>query len=140
MNGGRAFFDTNVLLYIYGSDAVKRVRAKQLFQNYVRNRDILLSTQVVQEFYAVGSRKLGMPRDELQEATAGLLELPLVIVGPWHIASAIQNEQRYKISFWDGLIIAAAESGRARRNALTTCRYRSDVPAACLHTSNGRNP
>jgi hypothetical protein len=29
---------------------------------------------VVQEFYTAGSRKLGMPRPELQEAAAALLE------------------------------------------------------------------
>jgi predicted nucleic acid-binding protein len=72
---------------------------------------MLLSTQVVQEFYAAGSRKLGMPRRELRDATAALLDFPLVIVGPSQITSAIQNEEQYKISFWDGLILAAAESG-----------------------------
>ncbi|MGA2598340.1 MAG: PIN domain-containing protein [Bryobacteraceae bacterium] len=87
--------------------------AEQLFRKYAQTGEILLSTQVVQEFYAAGSRKVGIPRNALQRAMAGLLELPLVIVGPWHIASAIQNEERYKISFWDGLIIAAAESGGA---------------------------
>jgi predicted nucleic acid-binding protein len=41
------------------------------------------------------------------------LDLPLVILGPSHITSAIQNEEQYRISFWDGLILAAAESGGA---------------------------
>jgi predicted nucleic acid-binding protein len=74
---------------------------------------MLLSTQVVQEFYAAGSRKLGMPRPELRDATAALLDLPLIVVGPPQIMSAIQNEERYQISFWDSLILAAAESGGA---------------------------
>jgi predicted nucleic acid-binding protein len=72
-----------------------------------------VSTQVVQEFYSAGSRKLGMPRRELQEAAAALLDLPLVIVGPAHILAAIRSEERYLISFWDALILAAAESGGA---------------------------
>ena len=76
------------------------------------NRDPLqLSTQVVQEFYAAGSRKLGMPRKELREATAALLDCPLVIVGPPEIQSAMDLEVRYQISFRDGLILAAAETG-----------------------------
>lgn len=74
---------------------------------------MLLSTQVVQEFYVAGSRRLGMPRRELQEATAALLECELVVVGPAHIMSAISMEGRYQVSFWDALILAAAESGRA---------------------------
>jgi predicted nucleic acid-binding protein len=74
---------------------------------------MLLSTQVVQEFYAAGSRKLGTPREQLRDVAAGLLDLPLVTVRPAHILSALQTEERYGISFWDSLILAAAESGGA---------------------------
>jgi predicted nucleic acid-binding protein len=54
-----------------------------------------------------------MPRHELRDATAALLDSPLIIVGPSHITSAIQHEERHQISFWDALILAAAESGGA---------------------------
>jgi predicted nucleic acid-binding protein len=111
MNGAKAFFDTNVLLYMFGGDEDKRARANQLFGEYNDAHRALLSTQVVQEFYAVGSRKLRMPRRVLHEAIAALLTIPLVVVGPAHIVSAIENEERHKISFWDGLILAAAEAG-----------------------------
>ena len=60
-----------------------------------------------------GSRKLGMPRRELREAAAVLLDLPLVAVGAAEILSAMHAEERYQISFWDALILAAAESGGA---------------------------
>jgi predicted nucleic acid-binding protein len=42
-----------------------------------------------------------------------LLDLPLVILSPSHITSAIETEERYQISFWDALILAAAQSGGA---------------------------
>ena len=113
MSGARAFFATNVLLYMYGGEPGKHARAKDLFREHARAGRMLLSTQVVQEFYAAGSRKLGMPRPELRDATAALLDLPLIVVGPPQIMSAIQNEERYQISFWDSLILAAAESGGA---------------------------
>jgi len=113
MNGTKAFFDTNVLLYMYGGDAAKQACAKELFRQFAVTGRMLLSTQVVQEFYAAGSRKLGMPRRELRDAAAALLDSPLVIVGPSQIAAALQNEERYRISFWDALILAAAESGGA---------------------------
>jgi predicted nucleic acid-binding protein len=113
MNAVKAFFDTNVLLYLYGGDARKQTQAKQLFSEYARGGRILLSTQVVQEFYVAGSRKLGIPRPELRDATNALLDLPLVSLDASHITSAIQNEARYNISFWDGLIVAAAQSAGA---------------------------
>jgi len=109
----KAFFDTNVLLYIHGEDARKRKRATALFDEYIQSGGILLSTQVVQEFYAAGSRKLGIPRRQLRELTRSLLDLPLVIVSPVHITRAMENESRHKISFWDALILAAAEAGGA---------------------------
>jgi predicted nucleic acid-binding protein len=113
MNGIKAFFDTNVLLYMYGGDPSKQACAKELFRQYTQASRMLLSTQVVQEFYAAGSRKLGMPRGELRDATVALLDCSLIVVGPSHIRSALQNEERYRISFWDALILAAAESGDA---------------------------
>lgn len=114
MNGVRAFFDTNVLLYIHSSGAPdKQSRATDLFDSFSSSGHLLLSTQVVQEFYVAGSRKLRMPHRKLQEATEALLDLPLIVVGASHIASAIRLEARYGISFWDALILAAAESGGA---------------------------
>jgi predicted nucleic acid-binding protein len=113
MNGVKAFFDTNVLLSMYGGDLEKQVRAKELFKRHAQDGRMLFSTQVVQEFYVAGSRKLGIPQRELREAINALLELPLVVLGPAHITSAIDNQEQYKISFWDGLIVAAAESGHA---------------------------
>ncbi len=113
MNGGKAFFDTNILLYMYGGDARKRARAKELFREYAQAGRMVLSTQVVQEFYAAGSRKLGMPRRELRDIAVALLDSPLVIIAPSHITSAMEAEERHKISFWDALILAAAESGGA---------------------------
>jgi predicted nucleic acid-binding protein len=110
---GKAFFDTNVLMYVHGADPVKAAIAKKLFDRYSASGRILLSTQVVQEFYAAGSRKLGIARSQLQEAVAALLGVPLVILGGAEILSAIQIEERYNISFWDALILAAAESGGA---------------------------
>ena len=114
MNDGKAFFDTNVLLYMYGgAESAKQARAQKLFRRYAQSSQILLSTQVVQEFYVAGSRKLGMPRGELGDVIRALLDLPLVIVGPALILSAMGTETRYRISFWDALILTAAEAGGA---------------------------
>jgi predicted nucleic acid-binding protein len=114
MNGGRAFFDTNVLLYMYSSsNSQKRDRARELYGDYALTGRILLSTQVIQEFFVSGLRKLALPRQKVREVTLAFLDSPLVIIGPSHIRSAIEKEERYQISFWDALILAAAEAGGA---------------------------
>jgi predicted nucleic acid-binding protein len=114
MNAGKAFFDTNVLLYIYSAaDLRKQAIARQVFKECRDSGRIVLSTQVVQEFHAVGSRKLRIPQETLRTLTTGLLDLPLEQVEPAHIRRALWGEEHYRISFWDALILAAAESARA---------------------------
>lgn len=111
MNAARAFFDTNALLYMYGGvDEKKRIQARDLFRRYAREGRIVLSTQ---EFYVAASRKPGIAAQAAEDAATALLELPLVVVGPAEILAAIANEKRYRISFWDALILAAAAAGGA---------------------------
>lgn len=114
MNESRAFFDTNVLLYMYGgNDLFKTVTAKDLFLRHVHSNLAVVSTQVVQEFYSAGSRKVLMPRQELIQAVGFLLKLPLVQADGLLIEAAIEMELRYRISFWDALIVSAAETAEA---------------------------
>ena len=115
MSAGRACFDTNVLLYTHSrADLRKQARAVELFADYARSGRILLSAQVIQEFYAAGSRKLSLPRSELQQASAALMDLPLIRIDTVHIQEAMRGENLYRISFWDALILAAAEDGGAQ--------------------------
>jgi len=113
MNAAKAFFDTNVLLYLYGGPMEKQVRAKEVFRLHAAEGRLLLSSQIIQEFYVAGARKLGMPRNVLRDIVSALLNCPLVIVGPSQISAALDKEERYQICFWDALIIAAAETGGA---------------------------
>jgi predicted nucleic acid-binding protein len=114
MNAGKSFFDTNVLLYMHSkADLAKQAQAKKVFRECLQSGRIVVSTQVVQEFHAVASRKLGIPREVLRIVTIGLLDLTLVQVGPAHIRRALGVEEQYQISFWDALILAAAESAGA---------------------------
>jgi predicted nucleic acid-binding protein len=114
MNADKAFFDTNILLYMYSSaDAHRQTRARNLYRDYATTGRLLLSTQVVQEFYVAGLRKLKLPRQQVLEVATALLDSPLVVVAPSHIRAAMENEEQYRISFWDALIVAAAQSGGA---------------------------
>ena len=114
MSVAKAFFDTNVLLYMYSNaDLVKQARAQNLYREYASSGRILLSTQVVQEFFVAALRKLKLPRPHVREVATALLDLPLVTIRPPDIREAMEKEARYQISFWDALVLTAAEAGGA---------------------------
>ena len=105
------FFDTNVLVYAASTsaeDARKRSTALEL----IRTKDFGLSAQVLQEFYVTVTRKFRMPL-EPSAATALLefyRELPLALIDYPLITSGIEVSLRYGVSYWDGTVVAAAES------------------------------
>lgn len=61
-------------------DRTKQVRAQSLFRETAQNNEVVVSTQVIQEFYVVGSRKLNLPRMELRERVGDLLSLNAVVI------------------------------------------------------------
>ena len=70
------FVDTNVLAYAYDADSgEKGERAREVLADI---DGAVVSTQVVLEFFAVLTRKLGITRDAAEEATASLMELEVV--------------------------------------------------------------
>jgi predicted nucleic acid-binding protein len=114
MSGGRSFFDTNVLIYAYSeADPERHARAVALYEEHLTAGTMLISTQVVQEFYAAASRKLKFPHETARWMARALLELPLMTVTADLIRAALEIEARYEISFWDSLILAAADAGGA---------------------------
>jgi predicted nucleic acid-binding protein len=71
-----------------------------------------LSAQVLQEFYVVATRKAEVP---LRPAAAldwieQLEEFPCADVSPALVKLGAVMAERYRISYWDGAILAAAES------------------------------
>ena len=110
------FFDANVLASLIDADSPdKRKKARSLFQKHVEAGDILLSTQVLQEFYVVVTRKLARPLDAAvaAEAVSSFAELPLVQIDSELIVSAIHRSRNNQLSFWDALIVQAAIEGHA---------------------------
>ncbi len=105
------FLDTNVLVYAVSAhpvDADKKAKAVEL----IRTTDFGLSTQVFQEFYVTVTRKIAIPMS-VPKAVAFLDELrtfPNVPIDYALVLEGIEASQRYKISYWDGAILAAATS------------------------------
>ncbi len=110
------FFDSNILVYVFDRSAPqKREIARGLLRDHASEGDILLSTQVLQEFYVTVTRKLKPPLDpdEAAQAVAGFADLPTVQIDNMLIQAAIRRCQANQLSFWDGLIIQTALAGGA---------------------------
>lgn len=105
------FLDTNVLLYAAtaaASEAAKQDRAYKL----IAEDNFGISTQVLQEFYynaTVKARHKMLPEKAL-EFLAEMDHRPCAVVDGAVFHRAIQISIRYKITYWDGAIIAAAEA------------------------------
>ncbi len=107
----RAFFDTNILIYADDLGAgSKRERAITVLDEHIRAGSAVLSTQVLQEFYVVATRKLGIPPELARRKLALLGRLDLVSVNLELILSAIDLQRLRQLSFWDALIVRAAIS------------------------------
>jgi predicted nucleic acid-binding protein len=108
-----AFFDTNILLYMHDvRDQAKYDIARATFRTHLEKGLLVISTQVVQEFYSAAKRLHMAASDAAVEAEA-LCGLPMIANGRIEIVRAMAIERRYQLSFWDALILAAAETAEA---------------------------
>ncbi|MGL4313472.1 MAG: PIN domain-containing protein [Sphingomonas sp.] len=110
-----AFLDTNVLVYAAYSkpdEEEKRVIAAQLL---TRER-YALSTQVLIEFVnaTMQKRKPGLPLDEVRDWLNDFSAAPVISADDRLVVEALDTAQRYKIGFFDGLIVAAAMRAGAK--------------------------
>jgi predicted nucleic acid-binding protein len=134
----RRFFDTNVLVYLFDASAPrKKARAQELLKKAVGEGLALLSTQVLQEFFVAVTRKLSTPlsHDHADRAVRDLTKLPTTQIDAEMILKAIETMHRYRLSFWDSLIIQAALHGGA------TILYTEDLQhGQIIETLSVENP
>ena len=110
------FVDTNILMYAHDTAAgAKHERAKALVEELWRNRSGVVSTQVLQELCVNLRRKAGRPLDlkTVREIVGDYLAWDVVVNTGTSILEALDIEERYRISFWDALVIQAAEASGA---------------------------
>lgn len=116
--GEITFVDTNVLVYAHDrSEPRKLPVAQALLEELWESRLGRLSTQVLQEFYAVATRKFDPPMsaEEAREIVALYGAWPLVIVDLPLILVASRLGEQHQLSFWDALIVEAARRAGATR-------------------------
>ena len=107
------FVDTNILMYAHDTAAgEKHERAKSVVEELWRDRSGAVSTQVLQELCVNLRRKAGRPLDikATRDVVVDYLTWHLVVTGGPSILEALEIEERYKVSFWDALVIGAAQA------------------------------
>ena len=108
------FVDTNVWVYAAdGADPVKQARAAALLT--MHGPDIVVSTQVLGEFYVTLTRKLLADADNVRAAVERMAGTRVVAVDVPQVMRAIDLTGQASLSYWDALIVAAAESSGCGR-------------------------
>ena len=110
----RDFFDSNVLIYAYDPrDPAKQLQAEGLLADAIAARTGVVSAQSLGEFFNTVTRRLpnALTVDAALEAIDQFAAMPVVELDLELVRHAIATSDRYRISYWDALIVAAA--GRA---------------------------
>ncbi len=107
------FVDTNILMYAHDAAAgAKHELARALVEELWRDRSGVVSTQVLQEL-AVNLRRKAerpLPAKATREIVSDYLSWQVVVNGTDSILEALDLQERFQISFWDALVVQAAQS------------------------------
>lgn len=111
-----SFFDTNILVYAAypkAGEEWKRIIAADLLME----ESYAISTQVLIEFInsTTQKRKPGLPLDAVREWLTDFRAAPVIGADDVLVMDGLNMAERYKIDFFDGLIIAAANRAGAKK-------------------------
>lgn len=116
------FVDTNILIYAHDlshagdrTARTKHERARQLIESLWDSGRGVLSTQVLQELCVNLRRKVArpLPPGEIRQLIQDYMSWEVVVNTSEAVIQALEIEVRYKTSFWDALILQAAEQSGA---------------------------
>lgn len=110
------FVDTNIFLHAHDSEAgIRHEQARKILRELWDEGNGCLSPQVLQEFFVKATRKIPLP------LSSSIAREIMRCYLPWVRASvdgemtlrAVEISETWQISFWDGMIVAAAERSGA---------------------------
>lgn len=105
----RSFLDTNVLIYTDDrSNPDKQGIALDLVDRAFAQRSGVVSTQVLQEYFAAVTRKLGVDAALARRKVELFAKLDTVQINVELVLTGIDLHRLHGISFWDALIVRAA--------------------------------
>ena len=109
MSAKPKFVDTNVLIYLFDADApAKQTRARELLRE--EKERLVVSVQVLGEFYVTVTRKLAEPLtpEAAAQAVDELCRFQVRTIHPGLVRAAVRRSQFSPTSYWDALIVETA--------------------------------
>jgi len=107
----KVFVDTNILVYsLDQSEPGKREKCRERLRALALGRNGVISTQVMQEFFVASTGKLGADPLIVKDILRTFERFETVVITPMLIREAVDCAVINRLSFWDALIIVAAES------------------------------
>jgi predicted nucleic acid-binding protein len=110
------FCDTNIIVYAYDATAgAKRERAALLLERLWREGAGVLSVQLLQELFVTLTRKIPRPLStpEARGIVSDLASWSVVEPASMDVLAAIDVAERWRVSFWDAMIIRTAQRAGA---------------------------
>ena len=112
----KIFIDTNILVYSLDQfDPRKQSQCRTLLKSLKGDLRGVISTQVMQEFYVAATKKLSAEPLLVKDILHSFQRFETVIITPEFIKDAIDCSLINRLSFWDALIIVAAESANCQK-------------------------
>lgn len=114
----KIFIDTNILIYAHDKDAgEKHSTALAIIKDLWEKRTGVLSNQVLQEFYVGVTKKIQKPigKSEAREILRAYICWKIKEISPVSIIRATEIEEKYRMSFWDALVIVAAYEAKCEK-------------------------
>ena len=109
------FFDTNVLVCVFNrAESVKQAIAQDLITAHMAARNMVLSTQVLQELYVALTRKKQLGAADALEVVTTFAQERIVpasadlVLRGLALSQQHQQHQQRQLSAWDALIVQAA--------------------------------
>ena len=107
----KLFLDTNILLYALDrADPLKQARAREVMR--MGGDSLVVSTQVMQEFFVAATRKLHVAPQAAKRMIQSWQVFEVVQITQDRILEAVDIHILNDVSFWDALIVAAANAAR----------------------------
>ena len=107
----RVFFDSNVIVYAQDTtEPWKRERAQTLICDAFTDDTAVISGQVLGETFVTLVKKLGFDVEKAADEIRMLSQMKVVEISSSLVLRALQIKIECQLSYWDSLIIAAAEA------------------------------
>jgi len=105
---GKVLLDTNIWVYLYAQNLPgKSVKVRDLVDNNFAS--IIISTQVLGEFYNVLTKKKLKPKDEAKQIILEMVTSFIIVeIDVLKVITALEINSTYGYTYWDSLIVATA--------------------------------